>query len=64
MPDLRYMSAQKHELFLQITLDGILHTRGMGAYKEWVSEEDAKAIHAYVIQESHRLLGGMNAESD
>jgi quinohemoprotein ethanol dehydrogenase len=64
MPDLRYMSAQKHELFLQITLDGILHTRGMGAYKEWVSEEDAKAIHAYVIQESHRLMGGMNAESD
>ena len=64
MPDLRYMSAQKHQLFLQITLDGILHTRGMGAYKEWVSEEDATAIHAYVIQESHRLLEGMHAESD
>ena len=64
MPDLRYMSAQKHQLFLQITLDGILHTRGMGAYKEWVSEQDATAIHAYVIQESHRLLEGMHAESD
>jgi mono/diheme cytochrome c family protein len=64
MPDLRYMGAQKHELFLPITLDGILHTRGMGAYSEWVSEEDAKAIHAYVIQEGHRLLGEINAAQD
>ncbi len=64
MPDLRYMGAKKHELFLPITLDGILHARGMGAYREWVSEEEAKAIHAYVIQEAHRLLDEMNTPKD
>jgi mono/diheme cytochrome c family protein len=63
MPDLRYMSSTKHELFLPITLDGILHSRGMGAYKEWVTEEEAKAIHAYVIQEAHRLLAELNTET-
>ena len=56
MPDLRYMGAKKHELFLPITLDGILHQRGMGAYSPWVSEEEAMAIHAYVIKEAHDLL--------
>ena len=59
MPDLRYMSAQKHKLFLPITLDGILHSRGMAAYSTWVSEEEAKAIHAYVIREAHDLLETM-----
>ena len=38
--------------------------RGMGAYREWVSEEETKAIHAYVIQEAHRLLDGMNTPKD
>jgi len=58
------MGAKKHELFLPITLDGILHARGMGAYREWVTEEETKAIHAYVIQEAHRLLDGMNTPKD
>jgi quinohemoprotein ethanol dehydrogenase len=61
MPDLRYMGAAKHELFLPITLDGILHSRGMAAYSEWVSEDEAKAIHAYVIHESHKLLEELGA---
>jgi mono/diheme cytochrome c family protein len=64
MPDLRYMGAKKHELFLPITLDGVLHARGMGSYSPWVSEADAKAIHAYVIQEAHRLLSELQAEQD
>jgi PQQ-dependent dehydrogenase (methanol/ethanol family) len=64
MPDLRYMGAKKHELFLPITLDGVLHARGMGSYSPWVSEADAKAIHAYVIQEAHRLLGELQAQQD
>ena len=64
MPDLRYMGAKKHELFQQITLDGLLHAGGMGAYAEWVSEEDAKAIHAYVIQEAHKLVDEMNSEGN
>jgi len=59
MPDLRYMGAKKHELFLPITLDGILHNRGMGAYSAWVSEEEAMAIHAYVVKEAHELLETM-----
>jgi len=64
MPDLRYMSATKHKLFLPITLDGKLHEAGMGAYKEWVSEEEATAIHAYVIQEAHKVLAELNAKAN
>jgi len=56
MPDLRYMSARKHELFQPITLDGILHSRGMGDYSSWVTEEEVGAIHAYVIQQAHAVL--------
>jgi PQQ-dependent dehydrogenase (methanol/ethanol family) len=59
MPDLRYMGATKHEMFMRITLDGILHKRGMGAYSQWVSEEEARAIHAYVVKEAHDLLETM-----
>jgi quinohemoprotein ethanol dehydrogenase len=64
MPDLRYMGAKKHELFLPITLDGVLHSRGMASYSEWVSEDQAKAIHAYVIQEAHKLLAEVEASTD
>jgi len=64
MPDLRYMGAKKHELFLPITLDGILHSRGMAAYSEWVNEDETKAIHAYVIQQAHKLLDEMNAAEE
>lgn len=61
--DLRYMSAPMHKMFVKVTLDGVLHERGMAGYREWVTEDQAQAIHAYLIKRAHELLDELAAEA-
>jgi len=56
MPDLRYMSREKHELFKPIVLGGLYHDRGMASFAGLLGNEDAEAIHAYLISEAHKVL--------
>jgi quinohemoprotein ethanol dehydrogenase len=49
VPDLRRMTRPVHGQFDAIVLKGLLTTRGMPHWEDRLSPEQAKAIHAYLI---------------
>ncbi len=58
-PDLRKMSPVSHAGFKDIVLRGALSGNGMGRFDDLLSEQDADAIHAYLIDEAWK---GWNAQ--
>jgi quinohemoprotein ethanol dehydrogenase len=48
-PDLTRMAAATHAEFEDIVLHGNRRDRGMPQWDDLLNEEDAKAIHAYII---------------
>ncbi|MBS0393892.1 MAG: PQQ-dependent dehydrogenase, methanol/ethanol family [Proteobacteria bacterium] len=52
LPDLRRLTAAKHELFYEIVLNGALAGAGMGRWDDVLSRKDAEAIHAYIVSEA------------
>jgi quinohemoprotein ethanol dehydrogenase len=52
LPDLRQMAAGTHAEFKDIVLRGARLPRGMGRFDDILSEADADAIHAYVIDQA------------
>ncbi|WP_347136789.1 PQQ-dependent dehydrogenase, methanol/ethanol family [Parahaliea mediterranea] len=55
IPDLRMMSPETHELFNAIVLGGLRHEKGMAGFAQRLDDDDAEAIHAYVIKRAHDL---------
>ena len=55
-PDLRYMSAADACGVQQIVLYGARAKEGMAPFADVLSEADADAIHAYIIDEARRQL--------
>ena len=53
LADLRYMSEETHEKFNAITLGGLYTEKGMVGFASRLSEQDAKDIHAYLIQRAN-----------
>jgi quinohemoprotein ethanol dehydrogenase len=49
MPDLRFASREVHVQWNDIVLGGTRASKGMASFADMLSEEDARAIHAYVI---------------
>ena len=49
VPDLRYASRETHERWSDIVLGGTRAAQGMVSFADQLSEDDARAIHAYVI---------------
>jgi quinohemoprotein ethanol dehydrogenase len=49
VPDLRYATAQVHQQFAAIVLDGARESRGMPSFKDLLTREQARAIQAYVL---------------
>ena len=47
--DLRWMTADTHEAFLDIVLRGTLTEKGMASFADVLSEDEARAIHQYLI---------------
>ena len=56
--DLRHLTAQKHQLFNDIVLKGIFVGMGMGNFSDVLSQDDADAIHAYVIARANEDYKG------
>jgi len=54
--DLRYMSANTHEIFKAIVLGGLYQARGMPPMANHVSDAEAELIHTYLISMAHRVL--------
>ncbi len=55
IPDLRYMSAQTHADFKKIVLHGARADRGMAPFADVLTESDAEALHAFIIERA-RLI--------
>jgi cytochrome c553 len=53
IPDLRLMSKEKHQLFKQIVLEGILAPNGMASFSDLIDEGDVNRIEAYVIKRAN-----------
>lgn len=49
IPDLRRMDAATHDDFIAIVLEGTRASKGMGSFASLLSEADAEAVHAYLI---------------
>lgn len=54
-PDLRRMTPAVHGMFNKIVLDGILVPAGMPRWNDLLSQEDAQAVHAYLIDLQAKL---------
>lgn len=52
-PDLKLMTPETHEAFNEIVLNGLYKDNGMIGFGKWLTEEDANAIHAYVVERSN-----------
>jgi quinohemoprotein ethanol dehydrogenase len=50
-PDLRKLTAETHAAFKDIVLHGARAALGMGNFSDLISETDADAIHAYLIDQ-------------
>ena len=53
IPDLRLMSAGRHDLFNKIVMDGILAPNGMASFSDLIDAGDTERIHAYVVSRAN-----------
>ena len=60
--DLRTMDAETHRNFLGIVLGGSQKDEGMPGFAGTITQEEAKAIHAYLIELGHQELERQQAE--
>ena len=51
--DLRRMTEGTHEIFNQIVLEGVFAGKGMAAFNDVLTTEDAERIHNYVRARAH-----------
>ncbi|WP_324699201.1 PQQ-dependent dehydrogenase, methanol/ethanol family [Novosphingobium sp. RL4] len=55
VPDLRRMAPETHAAFDRVVLEGLFVPAGMPRWDDVISKEDAKAIHAYLIDEQGKV---------
>jgi mono/diheme cytochrome c family protein len=56
IPDLRYMNAEKHQMWMGVVLGGLHRDKGMVSFAEVLTAEDATAIQAFVIERAHQMI--------
>ena len=61
LPDLRMMSAETHQIFKNIVIDGIYAGKGMAGFGDILNEKDTEMIRQYVI--SRALIDKAEAEA-
>ena len=57
VPDLRFASREVHEHWSDIVLGSTRAARGMASFADALSEDDARAIHAYVVERAFHEPG-------
>lgn len=58
LPDLRRLTPQKHALFHDIVLRGLLEPLGMSSFAAELDEADVDAIQAYVVSLARKAVAG------
>ncbi len=61
IPDLRYLTAEKHQLFAGI-LAGAYASKGMPAMMDVLTPADVEAVHQYLIKRAQDLKGELAAK--
>ena len=61
LPDLRYSTKEVLDLLPSIVLGGAGASGGMPSFKKILSEEDVKAIRAYIIARAQEAAGPRQA---
>jgi quinohemoprotein ethanol dehydrogenase len=61
-PDLRHMAVGTHEQFKQIVLFGARARAGMAPFADVLTEQDADAIHAYIVDRAIAERGSHETE--
>jgi PQQ-dependent dehydrogenase (methanol/ethanol family) len=56
VPDLRYLSAERHQAWQGIVLGGMHRDGGMASFAGVLTPEDSTDIQAYVIERAHQML--------
>jgi uncharacterized protein (TIGR02246 family) len=64
LPDLRNISPATHKLFYEIVLRGVYQAKGMGRWDDVLSQADAEAIHAYLIDQAWQLQSAAPAAAN
>jgi len=62
LPDLRYLTSEKHLLFNGIVA-GAYARKGMPSFSDLLKPDDVDAVHQYLIQRAHDLDAQIKAES-
>ena len=62
VPDLRYLTKDKHAAWEAIVLGGAYQHKGMLSYKDALSAEDSEAIQAYVIDRAWEAYGAASTK--
>ena len=47
--DLRYLTKEKHRMFNEIVLGGLLEENGMANFSTLINKKEANQIHSYII---------------
>ena len=47
--DLRYLTKEKHEMFNEIVLEGLLEQNGMANFSSLINKKETDQIHSYII---------------
>ncbi len=55
LPDLRRLPTAVHSIFYEIVLRGVYQAKGMGRWDDVLSQDDAAAIHAYLVDQAWQL---------
>ncbi len=56
-PNLLRLTPEKHRIFDEIVLRGAFAARGMSSFADFISEDDAHAMHAFIIERTHAVRG-------
>ncbi len=55
VPDLRYLTAEKHQMWMGIVLGGLYRDKGMVSFAGVLTPDEALAIQAFVIERANEL---------
>lgn len=61
VPDLRQLPSAIHSIFYDIVLRGALQAQGMARWDDVLSNEDAVAIHSYLVDQAWQLQSARSA---
>ncbi len=64
VPDLRYLSPERHEAFESIVLRGALVGNGMPSFEGILDAKELPALRGYIIAQAHKAYEEQNKPSD